>query len=66
MIKWSEREPDNKRTIICYYRGSQMLYWINSEGAICDAHTGMISLTKNACWTLRKIKEGYWKYANNG
>ena len=66
MIKWTEKEPKSRRTIICYYQGSKMLYWINADGHLCDAHTGMLSFTKNACWKTSKIKQGHWEYANYG
>ncbi len=66
MTKWTEREPDNRRLIICYYQGREMMYWVNAQGTICDASTGLTSFSRNAGWKQAKIKEGYWKYVNYG
>jgi len=42
------------------------MYWVNAQGTICDASTGLTSFSRNAAWKQAKIKEGYWKYVNYG
>ena len=66
MKKWSEEHPKNRSVVVCYYTGKKMLYWINADGNLCDAHTGMLSFTKNACYKTLQIKQGHWEYANYG
>lgn len=66
MNKWTEKEPKNKSLIICYYKGGSMLYWIDSEGYLCDAHTGLINIGRKHRIVFDTVKAGYWKYANYG
>ncbi len=60
--KWTLKEPKPSSLVICYFRGSTMLYWINAMGNITDSNTGHLHI-ENTHY-LGQIKKGYWEYAN--
>ena len=66
MNNWKEQQPKNKKLILCYYKGGSQLYWVDSEGHLCDAHTGMMNIGNKHRILIDAVKNGYWKYANYG